>query len=245
MSRFSILKKHLSFNEAASFYFKMKTGNWNNFKLKKLKHPFSIRDNPYDFATLEEVVLKEEYDIELSFEPRTIIDGGANIGLTSIFFANKYPDAQIVSVEPEAGNFQMLRKNTKQYPNISLLNAGIWNRNTNLTIVDTGKGHNSFTVEELSVPTKNSIEAISIVDILHERKWKTIDILKLDIEGSEKNVFEKNYESWLPSVKVLVIELHDRIIDGCSETVFEALANYDFSREVKGENYIFINKDLQ
>jgi FkbM family methyltransferase len=245
MSRFSILKKHLSFKEAASFYFKMKTGNWSNFKLKKLRHPFVLRDNPYDFATLEEVLLKEEYHIDLTFEPLTIIDGGANIGLTSIYFANKYPGAEIVSVEPEAGNFEMLRKNTRHYPNVSLLNTGIWDHNAHLKIVDTGRGNNSFTVEELAFPIKDSIRAISVGDIMSEKKWKTIDILKLDIEGSEKNVFEKNYERWLPLVKVLIIELHDRLISGCSETVFKSLANYNFAKEVKGENNIFINKDLQ
>jgi FkbM family methyltransferase len=242
MSRFSILKKHLSFGEAISFYIKMKTGNWTNFKLKKLQHPFAIRDNPFDFATLEEVLLKEDYDIDLPFEPLTIIDGGANIGLTSVFFANKYPSSQIVSIEPEGGNFEMLKKNTRQYPNISLLNAGIWNRKADLAIVDNGEGNNSFTVEEMTEPTENSIIAISIADIMHEKKWKTIDILKLDIEGSEKNVFEKNYESWLPFVRVLIVELHDRMVSGCSETLFKAVNNYNFSGELKGENHVFFNK---
>lgn len=245
MSRFSILKKHLSFSEAVSFYFKMKMGKWSNFKLKKLKHPFAIRNNPYDFATLEEVLLKGDYDIDLSFEPMTIIDGGANIGLTSIFFANKYPNAQIVSVEPETGNFEMLKKNSQHYPNISLLNTGIWSHTANLAIVDTGKGNNSFTVEELSAPTKDSIRAVSIADIMNERKWKTIDIVKLDIEGSEKTVFQKNYAGWLPFVRVLIVELHDRMVNGCSETVFNALGNYDFSKEINGENHIFFNKNFQ
>ena len=244
MSRFSILKKHLSFTEAVLFYLKMKTGNWNNFKLKKFRYPLGIRNNPYDFATFEEVVLKQEYDLDLSFEPTTIIDGGANIGLTSVFFANKYPDAQIVSIEPEAGNFEMLKKNTQAYPNITLLNTGVWDHKASLAIVDSGKGNNSFTVEEVSYPTKDSIRALSIADVIEERKWKTIDILKLDIEGSEKNVFEKNYERWLPWVKVLIIELHDRMSPGCSETVFKALANYNFSKEIKGENHIFLNQDL-
>jgi tRNA1(Val) A37 N6-methylase TrmN6 len=68
-----------------------------------------MRKNPYDYATFEEVLLREDYNIDFGFEPRTIIDGGANIGLTS-FFANKYPQADIVAVEPEEGNFEMLRK---------------------------------------------------------------------------------------------------------------------------------------
>lgn len=244
MSRFSILNKHLSFAEALSIYFKMKTSSWDNFRIKNLAHPFSIRKNPYDFATFEEVLLKKEYDLDLSFEPLTIIDGGANIGLTSIFFANKYPKAQIISIEPEKENFELLRKNTKRYPNISLLYAGIWDHRANLEIVDAGQGNNSFTVKELPQPTEKSIRAVSIADIMEEKKWKTIDILKLDIEGSEKNVFEKNYESWLPAVKILIIELHDRMNPACSETVFKALGNYNFSKATKGENHVFVNKNL-
>jgi FkbM family methyltransferase len=244
MSRFSILKKHLSFGEAASIYLKMKTGNWNNFNLKKLKYSFSFRNNPFDFATFEEVILKEDYNLTINFNPSTIIDGGANIGLTSVFFANKYPNADIVAVEPEEGNFEMLKKNTKNYGRISLIRSGIWSHPAILSVIDEGKGNNSFTVAEILSPKVDSINAISIYDIMQERSWDTIDILKLDIEGAEKNVFEKNFEQWLPRVKILIIEFHDRMVEGCSSTVLKALSNYSFRSEIKGENTIFYNKEF-
>jgi FkbM family methyltransferase len=244
MSRFSILKKHLSFGEAASIYLKMKTGNWNNFNLKKLKYSFSFRNNPFDFATFEEVILKEDYNLTINFNPSTIIDGGANIGLTSVFFANKYPNADIVAVEPEEGNFEMLKKNTKNYGRISLIRSGIWSHSAILSVIDEGKGNNSFTVAEILSPKVDSINAISIYDIMQERSWDTIDILKLDIEGAEKNVFEKNFEQWLPRVKILIIEFHDRMVEGCSSTVLKALSNYSFRSEIKGENTIFYNKEF-
>ena len=244
MSRFSILKKHLSFGEAASIYLKMKTGDWNNFNLKKLKYSFSFRNNPFDFATFEEVILKEDYNLTINFNPSTIIDGGANIGLTSVFFANKYPNADIVAVEPEEGNFEMLKKNTKNYGRISLIRSGIWSHSAILSVVDEGKGNNSFTVAEILSPKVDSINAISIYDIMQERSWDTIDILKLDIEGAEKNVFEKNFEQWLPRVKILIIEFHDRMVEGCSSTVLKALSNYSFRSEIKGENTIFYNKEF-
>jgi len=244
MSRFSILKKHLSFGEAASIYLKMKTGNWNNFNLKKLKYSFSFRNNPFDFATFEEVILKEDYNLTINFNPSTIIDGGANIGLTSVFFANKYPNADIVAVEPEKGNFEMLKKNTKNYGRISLIRSGIWSHSAILSVIDEGKGNNSFTVAEILSPKVDSINAISIYDIMQERSWDTIDILKLDIEGAEKNVFEKNFEQWLPRVKILIIEFHDRMVEGCSSTVLKALSNYSFRSEIKGENTIFYNKEF-
>lgn len=245
MSRFSNLKKHLSFRETISIYLKIKSGNYDNFRLKKLQHPFSIRKNPYDYATFEEVLLREDYNIDFGFEPMTIIDGGANIGLTSIYFASKYPQAKIVSVEPDKENFFMLEKNTKPYKGISVLNAGIWNRKANLEIVDAGLGNNAFTVKEVTNDLKNSVNALSISDIIDMQQWKNADIIKLDIEGSEKNVFESGYEQWLPNVKVLIVELHDRMIKGCSETVFNAVSKYNFSGEVKGENHIFYNNDLR
>jgi len=68
--------------------------------------------------------------------------------------------------------------------------------------------------------------------------------LKLDIEGAEKNVFEKKFEQWLPRVKILVIEFHDRMVEGCSSTVLKALSNYSFRSEIKGENTIFYNKEF-
>jgi len=244
MSRFSILKKHLSFVEAVSFYLKMKTGNWNNFNLKKLKHSFSIRNNPFDFATFEEVILREDYNLTINFNPSTIIDGGANIGLTSVFFANKYPQADIVAVEPEEGNFEMLKKNTKNYGGISLIRSGIWSHSAILSVIDEGKGNNSFTVTEVLSARADSINAISIYEIMQERSWDTIDILKLDIEGAEKNVFEKNFAQWLPRVKILIIEFHDRAVEGCSSTVLKALSNYNFCSEAKGENTIFYNKEF-
>lgn len=241
MSRFSNLKKYLSFREAISIYLKIKKGNYDGFRLKKLQHPFSMRKNPYDYATFEEVLLREDYNIDFGFEPRTIIDGGANIGLTSVFFANKFPNANIVAVEPEKENFQMLQKNTSSYSNISLLSAGIWDHNAFLSVVDEGKGNNAFTVKEVPVNTENAIKALSVYDIMKQQGWSTIDILKLDIEGTEKNIFEKNYENWLPFVRVIIIELHDRMIEGCSEAVFDTISKYNFSREIKGENHIFFN----
>ena len=241
MSRFSNLKKHLSFREAISIYLKIKKGNYDSFRLKKLQHPFSMRKNPYDYATFEEVLLREDYNIDFGFEPQTIIDGGANIGLTSVFFANKFPNANIVAVEPEKENFQMLQKNTNSYSNISLLNAGIWDHNTFLSVVDEGKGNNAFTVKEVPVNTENAIKALSVYEIMKQQDWSTIDILKLDIEGTEKNIFEKNYESWLPFVRVLIVELHDRMIEGSSEAVFNTISKYNFSKEIKGENHIFFN----
>ena len=71
-----------------------------------------------------------------------------------------------------------------------------------------------------------------------------IDILKIDIEGSEKEVFQHGYADWLPKIKVLIIELHDRMVPGASAAVFSAINQYDFSVDIKGENLVFTNNRL-
>ena len=68
-----------------------------------------------------------------------------------------------------------------------------------------------------------------------------IDILKLDIEGSERELFSKNTD-WLDHVSVIIIELHDRFQPGCAKAVYQKLVERQFHQEVRGEN-IFIGLD--
>ena len=81
---------------------------------------------------------------------------------------------------------------------------------------------------------------------MEKMKWRHIDILKLDIETSEKKVFLDNYESWLPKTKMVIIELHDFMEEGCSRSFFTAInktfTNYEYM--IKGENTAIINNDL-
>ena len=89
--------------------------------------------------------------------------------------------------------------------------------------------------------TANSVPAISIHDLLKQFSIETIDILKLDVETAEKNIFEHSYEMWLPKTRYIFIETHDFIDKGCSKAVMNAICKYDFSLECMGENLIFIN----
>jgi FkbM family methyltransferase len=245
MSRFKNLQKQLGFLKAISFYSKLKRGNLLNLKVHNLAQPFRIRNNPFDYATFEEVILKETYNIPLSFQPKYIIDGGGNIGLTACFFGTKYPNAVIVSIEPDKDNFKTLQLNCRHYKNIHILQCGIWNNNTHLKIENALVGNNAFTVAETEWATGETIEAVTILHIMEKYSMPYIDILKLDIEGSEKEVFEQSFEKWLPLTRVLIIELHDKMKKGCSKNVFNAINQFNFSFDIKGENIIFTNNDFK
>ncbi len=184
-----------------------------------------------------------------NFDPKFIIDGGANIGGASVFFANRYPNAKIVAVEPEEDNFAMLVYNSDPYPQIKPMHAALWNRDKDLAVGfgDLHCGPSGYmTSESDDVSHLESIQGITIEEIFRESGFDYIDIVKLDIEGAEKEIFSEksNYQSWLPYVKVLIVELHDRMKRGCSKNLFRAVSWYKYFFMVADENLIFIREDL-
>src|ERR1700730_16557007 len=70
--------------------------------------PIELRARTTDVTVFEQVFVVRQYETEMPKRPRLIIDGGAHIGCATSFFANKYPDAVIISVEPDAENFDLL-----------------------------------------------------------------------------------------------------------------------------------------
>ena len=100
-------------------------------------YPIYIRNGSSDVHVYKEVIEKEEYDFISSHEPRVIIDAGANIGLAAVYFARKFPNAKIISIEPEKNNFFFLQQNTKNYPNIIVMQAALWDKVGEIELLDT------------------------------------------------------------------------------------------------------------
>jgi FkbM family methyltransferase len=224
-------------------YLRIKLKRTSPLPLPGYRHPIHLRNSKGDFISFREIFFKKEYALELppAIKPIVIIDTGANIGLTSVFFANRYPDAKIICIEPDTENFKCVVKNVSGYNNITPLNKALWHTTEMLSLANKGFGDRGFMIEE---GNEKTTEGISLSAIMQQHGLSHIDILKIDIEGSEKEVFSAGYEHWLPKTKCLVIELHDRMKPGCSDSVFAAIANYDFSKSIKGENLVFINSTI-
>ena len=223
-----------------AIYLKLKLNRTKNINVPGFKYAITLRPVPEDKYTFREIFIKKEYEFDLppNLIPKTIIDAGANIGLTSIYFATKYNHARIFSIEPDTSNFTQLKANSKPYERILPIQGALWHTSEMINIVDKGRGNRSFMIEQSHAGV---IQGISVQNIMAQYNLTEIDIFKIDIEGSEKEVFEHNYDDWLPVTKCLVIELHDRMKTGCSKSVFSAISKFDFSMTIKGENLIFIN----
>jgi FkbM family methyltransferase len=201
---------------------------------------FAMRKNTSDEKVFWQIFVEKELDLDYKIEPKLIIDGGANIGASTLWFAKKFPSAQIIAVEPEESNFKILQKNCGALPNVKLIKAALWNKNTELKIKNIGLGKWGFAVVEAKPDDKKKITAIMIDNILADSGLEEIDILKLDIEGSEKELFESGFENWLGKTKILIIELHEQLRPGAEQEFRSAIAKYNFAENRNGEKVVLI-----
>ncbi len=203
-----------------------------------------LRNNFSDVAIFKQVFLEQQYHLyPFPINNATkIIDAGANIGLAAIYFANKFNNAEIISIEPEENNFQQLLKNTQSLSRIHCEYAAIWGKENNVSIQNPDSLAASFIVAENNIAINGkTIPAITINSLLKKYNWTEIDIVKIDIEGAEKEVFaNERAAEWLSKTKLLIIELHDNYTADCSKTFFKALEHFNYIATFHHEN-IFIH----
>ena len=214
---------------------------------------FLLRKNSSDVVVFCQVVVYKEYlpIIEIlkkyNISLRHMIDAGANIGITSLFFKAYFPEASIVALEPFADNCEQLSANIKSnnLSDITILQQGLWGRTTNLqpnTSFRDGMEW-AYRLIESNTEGHNSIAVTSVSDLLLKVKWDTIDFLKIDIEGGEVSVFAADVDiSWLSRVKILALEIHDEF--DCRQHIEDAIRAYGFEIAHSGELTICTNKVL-
>jgi FkbM family methyltransferase len=202
----------------------------------KSKSPVYLRIDTSDFCAYRDVLIfrTKSYDpCRPSFSPKTIVDVGAHIGMASILFALKYPTAKIIAIEPEPSNFAALLRNVASYPTIVPIQAALWRESGEVCL----GASNAHPKGAFHVIAKGStqVRATTMDAIMDETGICSIDLLKVDIEGAEAEVFESC--PWIEKVRVIAIELHDRLNAGCSSVVQSAAK--DFRRRQQGEITFF------
>jgi FkbM family methyltransferase len=176
----------------------------------RLEVPFYYRPGTTDLLVLEQVFLDREYHLEsvASKSIRYIVDLGSNIGVTAMFWAQRYPDARMVLVEPDPDNFELLQRNTAAFKDrCVLLNVAVSDKSgeTSFFRSDREYGHSILrgndSVSEIQVKT------LTVSDIVREAGFPRVDLLKMDIEGGEEIVMP-TIETWPSAPRYLIAELH-------------------------------------
>lgn len=160
------------------------------------------------YHTYPEIFVREIYRFQPVSNTPVIIDCGANIGLSVLYFAKHYPNAHIICFEPDEDNFHILETNSKTNfqgnKNIQLNKSAIWIDNGKISFYSDGTEASSVIVKNnnASIITVN---AIRLKDILQQ--YQVVDFLKMDIEGAEYDVM-KDCRSELHRVNNLFLEYH-------------------------------------
>ena len=208
--------------------------------------PFTYRAETSDEIVADLIFTKGKYVLPLpkDFQPKVIIDCGSNIGYSTLFFANTYPDAQVYSIEPEKNNFKFLRFNTIFYDNIHLINSAIWDKETFARLESNELGDMGYMTVETGEDAKDAFKTTTLSKIVADNAIEKIDFIKIDIEGSEKEVFgAENVDEWLSKVQVMAIVLHDEMRSGASYAFFKAISKYRWKFSTRGEVLLFIRDD--
>jgi FkbM family methyltransferase len=212
-----------------------------------------LRPNDSDNVVMFKIFVDREYDLSkfpqgkivdsayrrLLAQGKTplIVDAGGNIGLAARFFAAQYPDARIVSIEPDRETCGICRKNVENIRNIEVCEAAI-GATSGFVTLETERNASWATRSKRSEQGK---PVITIADIKARHPDGVLLIVKVDIEGFESDLFSFD-TAWVEETTAIIIEPHDWMLPGAgtSRALQRTMMNGDRDMLVMGENLAWI-----
>jgi FkbM family methyltransferase len=233
-----------------------------DLQIGSLVREFSFRPSSSDNGVIGQVFIDRAYDLRklrryaelLDFVggARTtgrrplIVDAGANIGATAVYFIGQCPDALVIAIEPETGNFRLLVDNTRSL-NVRALQCALAGERGRARVVDPGEGHWGYRTEPVNNGAfENTVECTTVNDIFAQYATDYFPlIVKIDIEGAEKDVFARNTE-WVQKTPLIVVEIHDWMLprQGTALPFLRCIAQYDRDFVHISENIFSISNSL-
>lgn len=172
---------------------------------KLLGPPTRLVDSSSFISDYYSIFEDEIYDFKPKGHPPKIIDGGANIGLATLYWKRNFPDSDITAFEPDPQIFAALKWNVEQreYGDVTLVQKGLWSEEGEVGFRPDGAdgGHVAGAVTDEG--EKPVVPVVRLAPYLDGR----IDMLKLDIEGAEVEVLLDS-AGHLGTVENLFVEYH-------------------------------------
>ena len=206
------------------------------------KYGIHYRPGTADEGVLTDIFDRRGYslhDIPLMPWPERplIVDAGAHIGCASRWFAKEAPEALVIAMEPEVGNFALLQRNTEGMESIHKNNVAIGSTEGWCRVVDPGLGNWGYRTapgRDVRVVPLNMI-------VLRAIDFEPF-IVKIDIEGGEADVFSRNTE-WVDTTPVIMVELHDWMMAGSGNSWRKCMAGRDRVEFPRGEVTVSVRRD--
>jgi FkbM family methyltransferase len=183
----------------------LESTNFQQETAKVFDLDFAFSHGPSLLHSLEEIFSEDIYLFDNENDTPYIIDCGANIGVSVLYFQRKYPKSKILAFEPDENIFKILEKNinTFQHPSTEIRKEAVWIKDEDLQFYSEGGLAGSCVTD---FAKKNQIITVKAVD-LKKYLQQPVDFLKIDIEGAE-NVLIFDIADSLKNVKNLFLEYH-------------------------------------
>jgi FkbM family methyltransferase len=206
-----------------------------------------FHDNCYDLRRLrrfEQIIELVARNSAAGRRP-LIVDAGANIGAASVYFAAKFPDALVMAIEPDFGNYELLAENTKGLE-VRPLHCALAASERRRRVIDVGEGFWGYRTQLLDDGEKGGVRSITMSRLYEAHAAECFPfIVKIDIEGGEKDLFSTDV-GWVHRTPLLIIELHDWLLpcEGNSSSFLTCVSQLDRDFVYIGEDVYSIANDL-
>ena len=224
---------------------------FDGFKKKRIR--VHIRDQ-IDYQVLRQIFIEEDYKISrlarkddlfeqyqeilISANRPLIIDCGGNCGISASYFRVIFPEAKIICIEPDISNLNMAKSNN--HGDIEFMQAAVGGTSGRGVILDSGNGNWALQVKD---SPNGDVAIVTVSEVLNNWSQKGFVpfLIKLDIEGSEKSVFETDSD-WIDDFPLIIIELHDWLFprDAVSRNFLSAVSKKNRDFVFFGENVFSI-----
>lgn len=214
-----------------------------------------MRDENFsDFLVFDQIFNFLEFEVVLSLiklnkasnKNSIIIDAGANVGYTTIYFAHYLPFSKIYAIEPSNDNLNILKKNifyVDKSVEIKLYQNALSEKKGMLYEISKDFRDGLDWSINTVLNEKGNVKGITISEIIEEHNLQYISLLKIDIEGAERFIFNvENDLSFLKMTEIVAIEIHDEY--AVREIIYDILRENNYYLIESGELTIAINKKL-
>lgn len=230
------------------------------YRVPGMDAPVQLRQTVSDHSIFWQCLVMQQYDLDrfphstrldetyraevTAGRSPVIIDCGANIGLSALWFARRFPQACIIAIEPDAENFAMLQANTAHLGSrMQCINGAVWSDTVPLKIENPDSGSAAFRIRPAQAGEEDVIAAYSIDDLYRQGGDGVLLAVKIDIEGAQSTLFRANAD-WVGRAHLITLELDDWLMPwaGTSRSFFACVSRYRFEYLLGGES-IFCFRD--
>lgn len=182
-----------------------------SLRIGRRRAPFRMRAS--DIFTLAEILHEGQYAVQSPLPPSpVIIDAGANIGVAAAWFLGRFPGAHLHCFEPSSVNFAYLSANVGSVADVRVTRAALGADRGEATLRLAAHGAMHSTSHGESAFGTESVPCLALADYLETAGISRVDLLKLDVEGSELDVL-RGLRGRLADVRVIIGEVHEGLVD--------------------------------